>query len=99
MRHGAFDFITKPWSSAELKLRVERALRSQKPAHKSGAQARGATGEVRRPRKDDLIIGGSSWTKELYERISMVAPTDVTVAKIGRASCRERVWIGGGPGS
>jgi DNA-binding NtrC family response regulator len=84
MRRGAFDFITKPWSAAELKLRVERALRSQRPAEKRGVGAR-ATGELRRPRKDDLIIGGSSWTKELYERISMVAPTDVTVAISGES--------------
>jgi DNA-binding NtrC family response regulator len=84
MRRGAFDFITKPWSSTELKLRVERALRLRKEPEKTGPSARGG-GEVRRPRKDDLIIGGSSWTKELYERISMVAPTDVTVAISGES--------------
>src|SRR5262249_25210465 len=40
---------------------------------------------ARRPRKDDLIIGGSAWTKELYERISMVAPTDITVFIAGES--------------
>jgi DNA-binding NtrC family response regulator len=71
MRRGAFDFINKPWTPAELKLRIERTLKEKR----EGAARR----EGRRPRKDDMIIGGSAWTKELYERISMVAPTDVTV--------------------
>jgi two-component system, NtrC family, response regulator AtoC len=73
MRHGAFDFIGKPLHAAELKLRVERALRDRR------------TGGARRPRKSDVLIGGSSWTKELYERIAMVAPTDVTVAIFGES--------------
>jgi two-component system, NtrC family, response regulator AtoC len=72
MRLGAFDYLGKPWTPVELRLRLERALR-ERPEVAAGRR------EGRRPRKDDLIIGGSAWTKELFERISMVAPTDVTV--------------------
>jgi two-component system, NtrC family, response regulator AtoC len=79
MRLGAFDFISKPLSRAELRLRVERALRDRPSTD-------GATdGNKRRPRKSDVIIGGASWIKDLYERISMVAPTDVTVAIYGES--------------
>ena len=97
MRHGAFDFISKPLNGAELRLRVERALRDRRSAErhekserteKTGPLRTGggqpATSE-RRPRKSDVIIGGSAWTKEIYERISMVAPTDVTVAIYGES--------------
>ncbi len=90
MRHGAFDFISKPLNGAELRLRVERALRDRRAhsrpleAVRVGAGAATAA-EQRRPRKSDVIIGGSAWTKELYERISMVAPTDVTVAIYGES--------------
>jgi DNA-binding NtrC family response regulator len=91
MRHGAFDFIGKPLNPAELRLRVERALRDRRAASRAESErdragAKGAAGaEQRRPRKSDVIIGGSSWIKELYERISMVAPTDVTVALYGES--------------
>ena len=81
MRLGAFDFISKPLSRAELRLRVERALRDRQ----AGDGKAGADGNKRRPRKSDVIIGGAGWIKDLYERISMVAPTDVTVAIYGES--------------
>lgn len=58
MRRGAFDYISKPWSAAELRLRVERALRARGPGAAAARRAAGEDG--RRPRKDDLIIGGSA---------------------------------------
>ncbi len=79
VRLGAFDFINKPWTPAELKLRVERALRER------GSEGAAPRHLLRRPRKDDLIIGSSAWTKELYERITMVAPTDITVFIAGES--------------
>jgi DNA-binding NtrC family response regulator len=77
MRLGAFDFISKPLSKAELRLRVERAMRDRRTAIGDPTK--------RRPRKSDVIIGGGGWIKELYERIAMVAPTDVTVAISGES--------------
>ena len=115
MRHGAFDFIGKPLSGGELRLRIERALRDRHGGRgdirgkeieakvaqvKAGFQGQpkappanegpgGAPGqkpaESRRPRKSDVIIGSGPWIKELYERISMVAPTDVTVSIFGES--------------
>jgi DNA-binding NtrC family response regulator len=82
MRLGAFDFISKPLNRAELKLRVERALRDHRAATRERPDRDGVK---RRPRKSDVIIGGGTWIKELYERISMVAPTDVTVAVSGES--------------
>jgi DNA-binding NtrC family response regulator len=81
MRLGAFDFISKPLSRAELRLRVERALRDRHTVEAGKA----SDGNKRRPRKSDVIIGGAGWIKDLYERISMVAPTDVTVAIYGES--------------
>jgi two-component system response regulator AtoC len=80
MRLGAFDFISKPLSRAELRLRVERALRDRQ-----AGDGQAVDGNKRRPRKSDVIIGGAAWIKDLYERISMVAPTDVTVAIYGES--------------
>jgi DNA-binding NtrC family response regulator len=81
MRQGAFDFISKPLSKAELRLRVSRAVRDRQAAKIREKPGGGA----RRPRKSDVIIGGGDWIKEVYERISMVAPTDVTVAIYGES--------------
>ncbi|HTJ47171.1 MAG TPA: sigma-54 dependent transcriptional regulator [Kofleriaceae bacterium] len=78
MRLGAFDFISKPLSRAELRLRVERAMRDRRSAAVTDPSKR-------RPRKSDVIIGGGGWIKGLYERIAMVAPTDVTVAISGES--------------
>jgi DNA-binding NtrC family response regulator len=83
MRHGAFDFIAKPLSRIELSLRIERALRDRRAA--LAASKTSSADHLRRPRKSDVIIGGGAWIKELYERISMVAPTDVTVAISGES--------------
>jgi DNA-binding NtrC family response regulator len=72
MKMGAFDFVSKPLSRADLRARVERAIRDRR----MGARGEGAG---RRPRKSDVIIGTGAWVKQLYERIGMVAATDVTV--------------------
>ncbi len=74
MRLGAFDFVAKPLSRADLRARVERAYRDRRLA---------ARGDARRPRKSDVIIGTGAWVKQLYERIGMVASTDVTVTVHG----------------
>jgi DNA-binding NtrC family response regulator len=79
MRIGAFDFMAKPVTRAELRLRVERALRDR------AFDAPMASPGRKRPRKSDVIIGGGRWIKELYESISMAAPTDVTVAIYGES--------------
>jgi DNA-binding NtrC family response regulator len=76
LRLGAFDFVAKPLARAELRLRVGRACRDHAPPDRA---------DKRRPRKSDVIIGGGTWIKELYEQIAMVASTDVTVAITGES--------------
>ncbi|MCP4448443.1 MAG: AAA family ATPase [Myxococcales bacterium] len=39
----------------------------------------------RQPRKSDVIVGNSPWIKELFERIDMVAPTNIAVAISGES--------------
>jgi DNA-binding NtrC family response regulator len=80
LRAGAFDVVGKPLGRAELRLRLERAIGEERAG---GVPARSQAG--RRPRKDDLIVGGGPWIKDLFERISMAAPTDVAVAIYGES--------------
>ena len=68
---GAADVVGRPIVASELIFRVARA-----PV---------AGADKRRPRKSDVLIGSGPWIKELYDRIAMVAATDVTVAIFGES--------------
>jgi DNA-binding NtrC family response regulator len=72
-RCGASDVVTRPFTAGELAFRVGR-----------GAPMAERT-DKRRPRKSDVLIGTGAWIKELYDRIAMVAATDVTVAIFGES--------------
>ncbi|HWO25818.1 MAG TPA: sigma-54 dependent transcriptional regulator [Kofleriaceae bacterium] len=71
-RCGAADVVARPFSAAELAFRVGRSA----PPDRA---------EKRRTRKSDVLIGTGAWIKELYDRISMVAATDATVAIFGES--------------
>jgi len=72
-RCGASDWVPRPFTAAEVAFRVGRSAALVERADK------------RRPRKSDVIIGTGAWIKELYDRIAMVAATDVTVAIFGES--------------
>ena len=77
-RCGAADVVARPFNGAELAFRVGRLAASGETRTERGV-------EKRRPRKSDVIIGTGAWIKELYDRIAMVAATDVTVAIFGES--------------
>jgi DNA-binding NtrC family response regulator len=72
-RCGAADVVSRPFHTAELSFRIARVAPGD---HR---------GDKRRPRKSDVLIGTGAWIKELYDRIAMVAATDVTVAIFGES--------------
>jgi len=82
MREGAFDFVTKPVSPAELKVKIERALGlAELEKEKERLQAenlylKGEEGERYRP---DEIVGNSSKIREVFARLQKIAPTDSSV--------------------
>jgi DNA-binding NtrC family response regulator len=72
-RCGAADVVMRPFIAAELAFRIGRTPVGE------------PRGDKRRPRKTDIIIGTGPWIKQLYDRIAMVAATDVTVAIFGES--------------
>ena len=72
-RAGVSDVVARPFNTAELAFRIGRAAAATERADK------------RRPRKSDVLIGTGPWVKDLYDRIAMVAATDVTVAIFGES--------------
>ncbi|MBP1710927.1 MAG: two component, sigma54 specific, transcriptional regulator, Fis family, partial [Deltaproteobacteria bacterium] len=69
MRHGAFNFLTKPYSAVELQEAVSGALKGDAPDDHE---------------KDiSMLIGSSDYIKELKESIRRIAQTDSTVMITG----------------
>ncbi|VFU16595.1 Transcriptional regulatory protein ZraR [anaerobic digester metagenome] len=72
MRLGAHNFITKPFSAAELKLAVQDCLSEKSEERPTGDSL-------------SMIIGTSDYVEELKETIRRVAKTDSTVLITGES--------------
>ncbi|QDU26977.1 Transcriptional regulatory protein ZraR [Anatilimnocola aggregata] len=79
MRHGAFDFIEKPFDAEQLEQLVGRALRQGGRDH-ARSQILSAV-----PDWHGLMVGQSEPLATLRRRIAQVAPTDETVLITGES--------------
>ncbi len=81
MKHGAFDYITKPFKVDEIRLIIHRALAEAERLRRGEAAAP--------PRVDEPalrgIIGRSAKMVELYKLISRVAAVDSTILITGES--------------
>jgi DNA-binding NtrC family response regulator len=69
MRHGAYDFLTKPYSAAELLGVIERAL----------------VKTYNMERDMPVLVGNSDHMRELKETVRRIAPTDSTILITGES--------------
>ena len=74
IKHGAYDYLTKPLDFDRLRLTLERAV-DRKQVEERKQEITESTLE----QKSTKIIGGSPLMDELLEMISYVAPTEATV--------------------
>ncbi len=79
MRHGAFDFIEKPFDAEQLEQLVGRALK-QAARNEARSSILSST-----PDWHSLMIGHSEPLAKLRRRIAQVAPTDETVLITGES--------------
>jgi len=81
MKHGAFDYITKPFKMDEIRLVIHRALAEAERRH------RGERAVPPLPTEATLrgIIGRSPRMVELYKLISRVAAVDSTALIVGES--------------
>jgi two-component system response regulator HydG len=76
MRVGAFDYVTKPFKSAEeITIRIERAMERRRMATEIAFLRR----EFRARYGLDNLVGNSRALRECLERVMAVAATDATV--------------------
>lgn len=77
MRHGAFDFITKPWNNLLLLQRIETAISLSR-----GGMVEG--GDEASPVFDRCgIIGENPALRELLSTVERIAPTEAPVLVLG----------------
>ena len=78
MQIGAFDYITKPVNPEELLMVLSEALnKSNVSGEKEVPQNK--TGKKADKQELDFIEGNSKISKQLYEYVRLVAPTDMSV--------------------
>ena len=95
MKHGAADFITKPWSNDRLLAAVDSAARLRASREAQAPDAPAPSGEAaaaRPPRQRPTpkteasfpgLVGESPAMQALYATIRKVAPTDANVLILG----------------
>jgi two-component system response regulator PilR (NtrC family) len=77
MKHGAFDYITKPFKLSEIKSIITSAI----AGHTSDP-----TQSITQPRQDYAnIIGDSSEMRNIFDQIDRIAPTHANVLIIGES--------------
>ncbi len=75
MKLGAYDYITKPFSTEQVKLTVDKAIERQKLLYENKYLREKLNDQYNYKR----IIGNSSNMQPVYELIDKVAPTDTAV--------------------
>jgi len=81
MKRGAFDYILKPFESAELKNLIQKALHARMSMHQKVAFTPGESINLEK----DLIVGSSKKMQEVYKMIGQVASQDVTILVRGES--------------
>ena len=81
IRRGAYDYISKPYDVAAIKLVVDRALRHRRLA----AENRRLKREIREKYSLQNVIGRSEGMLQVYKTAARVALTDATVLVAGES--------------
>lgn len=80
MKHGAFEYLEKPFDIGRLQYIVSEALEIRRLSQKSDS-----TTSLRGVSPSDTIIGESSSMKEVFKMIGRVAASDVSVLITGES--------------
>jgi DNA-binding NtrC family response regulator len=86
LKHGAFDFVTKPIDFERLNVLIKRAIISRRPAKDTKITA------TRGPAGDDLIVGSSKGLKDILDLIGKIAPTKANILLEGETGTGKELF-------
>lgn len=87
MKHGAYDFVTKPVNIDHIELMIRRALRERQ----TQVENKDLKEQVRRDRSLDGMIGSSPSMVHIFDTIKQVAPSRATVLIQGESGTGKEV--------
>lgn len=85
LRHGAFDYLEKPFTAERLERSVQQALQHQRLLRNAASAGPGGESSSRGAAAGPPMIGSSPAMRELRWRIGRVAATDETVLICGES--------------
>jgi two-component system, NtrC family, response regulator HydG len=90
IKQGAFDYITKPLIPDEVLSVLNKAL--EQPAQPQDDKANGVKPKVPgKYQKQEFLIGEAPATKDLYQQIEIVAPTNYSIILYGESGTGKEV--------
>lgn len=81
IKHGAFEYLAKPFSPEELRVIVSKAIKSRKEYFESLYLHQ----ELKRQSEFDMVVGKSEGMRKVMDIVNQVSPTDSTVLIIGES--------------
>ncbi len=81
IRHGAYDYLTKPFKLAQASLTVERALDDRRLREENRRLREHVEGRLR----FDNLVGRSKAMQAVFEKVRAVADTDAPVLLLGES--------------
>ncbi len=96
MRHGAFDYITKPLIPEEVINVINRGLADTTNKSESGAAPKANDSSPHAAKRhtitsEEFLVGISSATIDLYKQVDLVAPTNYSVIIYGESGTGKEV--------
>ena len=91
IKQGAFDYITKPLIPDEVLSVLNKAL--ERPAD-SAEERNTASGKTKTPgkyQKQEFLVGEAPATRDLYQQIEIVAPTNYSIILYGESGTGKEV--------
>lgn len=87
MKHGAYDFVTKPVNIDHIELMIRRALRERQ----TQAENKDLKDHVKRTKTMEGMIGNSPAMVRIFETVKQVAPSRATVLIQGESGTGKEV--------
>lgn len=92
IKHGAADYVTKPIHPEEILFSIQGALKKTKSIEVEPTEEKGKKPSVPTTKKSiNFVKGSSAKSKQMYELVNLVAPTNMSVIILGESGTGKEV--------